>query len=215
MRPRPGFSFARPPRVRVAAECPAGQDIGVSLSQEGAVKFIAGAKGREPDLVALFTAAFTASEGPDEGRLIGGLVRDLLARTPPEDIRVFCAEEDGTLAGAAIFTRLSYPEDARRVVLLSPMAVAPDRQGQGIGQALLAHALDALRAEGVEIALTYGDPAYYARAGFAPVTEAQARAPRPLSLPQGWLGQSLTGGPMPALRGPARCVPALNRPELW
>ncbi len=179
------------------------------------MKLTEGFKGREPELVALFTATFTASEGPGEGQLIGGLVRDLLARTPPEDIRVVGAEEDGALVGAAIFTRLTYPEDDRAVVLLSPLAVAPDRQGHGIGQALLAHALDALRAEGIEIALTYGDPAYYGRAGFAPVTEAQASAPLPLSLPQGWLGLSLTGGPMPALRGPSRCVPALQRPELW
>jgi putative acetyltransferase len=179
------------------------------------VKLTTGFEGRAPDLVALFTDAFTASEGVAEGRLIGGLVRDLLAQTPAEDIRVVCAEEDGALVGAAIFTRLSYPEDARRAVLLSPLAVAPARQRRGIGQTLLAHALAALRAEGVEIALTYGDPAYYARAGFAPITEAHARAPRPLSLPHGWLGQSLAGGPMPMLRGPARCVPALNRPELW
>jgi len=148
------------------------------------VKLTEGFKGREPEIVALFTAAFTASEGPGAGRLIGGLVRDLLARTPPEDIRVVGAEEDGALVGAAIFTRLTYPEDDRAVVLLSPLAVAPDRQGHGIGQALLAHALDALRAEAPEPA-----------AGLA-------RAE-----PQ--------GGPVPALRGPSRCVPALQRPELW
>lgn len=95
------------------------------------------------------------------------------------------------------------------------MAVAPGRQRHGIGQALLSHALDALRSEGIQIAITYGDPDYFGRVGFLPITEHQARAPLPLSLPHGWIGQSLTGEPMPDLRGPSTYVSALNRNDLW
>ena len=87
------------------------------------------------------------------------------------DIRVFCAEDEDRVIGAAVFTRLSFPEDLRRVVLLSPMAVAVGRQRQGVGQALLAHALAALRSEGVEVAITYGDPAFYGKVGFMPISE--------------------------------------------
>ena len=95
------------------------------------------------------------------------------------------------------------------------MAVASRRQRQGIGQALLSDSLKALRFDGIQIAITYGDPNYYKRVGFRPITEDQARAPLPLSLPHGWLGQSLTGDEMPVLQGPSTCVSALNRSSVW
>jgi predicted N-acetyltransferase YhbS len=173
------------------------------------------ADGREREIVDLFAATFTASEGAAEGALIGSLVRDLLDRTPPDDIRVFTASEEGALAGAVIFTRLRYAGDARTVVLLSPMAVAPGRQGRGIGQALIRHGLDALRAEGADVALTYGDPAFYGRVGFVPVTEATAPPPQPLSHPEGWIGQALDGGDLAPLAGPATCAAALDDPAYW
>ncbi len=176
---------------------------------------LAGAAGREAALAALFESVFAASEGAEEGRLVGGLARDLLARTPHADIRPFAAVEDGRPVAAALFTRLAYPEDTQVVFLLSPMAVATARQRRGVGRALILHALGALRAEGVHVAMTYGDPAYYARAGFLPVPEARARPPLPLSQPHGWLGRSLTDAPMPPIRGPSRCVPALDRAEFW
>ncbi len=174
-----------------------------------------GTAGRERQIVTLFESAFAAAEGRDEGALIAGLVRDLLRRTPPEEIHVFRAEAQGRLVGAAIFTRLAFPQDDRHAVLLSPLAVAPDRQRRGVGGAILRHALAALAARGVDVALTYGDPDYYARTGFAPVTEEQVRPPLPLSAPHGWLGQVLAGGGPPTLRGPSSCVPALDRPDIW
>lgn len=179
------------------------------------MKISTGYEGCEQAIIDLFTTTFTASEGADEGALIGGLVRDLFTKTPEPDIHVFRADDGDHPVGAAVFTRLSYPEDPRQVVLLSPMAVATEHQRQGIGQALLAHALETLRSGGVEIAITYGDPNYYGRVGFVPITEGQARAPLPLSFPHGWIGQSLTDQRMPALRGRSICVSALNRADIW
>jgi putative acetyltransferase len=176
---------------------------------------IEGAAGHETAITTLFRDTFTASEGAEEGQVVSGLAQDLLAGTPAADIRVFRAEDAGRVIGAAIFTRLAYPGHAPRAMLLSPMAVAPDCQRRGVGQALLRHALGALRADGVEVALTYGDPDYYRRAGFAPVTVAAVPPPRPLSAPHGWLGQALTGGAMPALSGVPVCAAALDREGLW
>ncbi|MFW8636332.1 GNAT family N-acetyltransferase [Cribrihabitans pelagius] len=172
-------------------------------------------KGREEDIIGLFTAAFTASEGAEEGALIGRLVRDLLTRTALDDLRVFVTEDGGALIGGAIFTRLTYAQDSRSVFILSPMAVAPDRQGEGAGRGLLRYALDALRGAGVDIALTYGDPAFYGKVGFLPMDEAEVPAPQPLSQPVGWIGQSLAGGAVPPLGGPCTCTAALNDPALW
>lgn len=174
-----------------------------------------GLAGCAAPVVALFRDSFTASEGAAEGRLVSELARDLMAGTPPSDLRVFRAEEAGEVIGAAIFTRLAYPQDARRVMLLSPMAVSPDRQGRGVGQDLLRHALAALRAEGTEVVLTYGDPDFYGRVGFAGVDQGRMAAPHALGMPQGWLGQSLSGGEMPALSGVPVCAAALDRAEFW
>lgn len=181
--------------------------------------FIAGTAGRDREIVALFKAVFTASEGPEEGAVIGAFVERLLADTPPDDIRFFSAWDDeartaGPVGGIA-FTRLRYAGDPRTVFILSPMAVATDRQGTGIGQALIRHGLDALRAERIDIAITYGDPAFYGRVGFQPLLPETAPPPLPLNYPQGWIGQSLTEAPLTPLAGPCTCVSALNDPTLW
>lgn len=179
------------------------------------MEFLTGHKGREAEIIDLFTATFTASEGEEEGALIWQLVRDLLGGTAEKDLFVFTAEEDGAIIGGIVFSRLTYEQDERTVFVLAPVAVATDQQGNGIGQRLLAHGLAALRGASVDTAMTYGDPKYYAKAGFLPIREADARAPFPLSRPEGWLGQSLTDQAMTPLRGPSRCVGALNDPVFW
>ncbi|MAW86640.1 MAG: GNAT family N-acetyltransferase [Phyllobacteriaceae bacterium] len=165
-------------------------------------------------IAALFEATFTASEGAGEGALIGDLVRRLMTGTPPDALRVVTAWDDGVLAGAILFTRLAF-DDTRTVFMLSPVAVATDRQGEGIGQALITHGLDLLRGEGVDIAVTYGDPAFYGRVGFKPVTEATIPAPHKLQHPEGWLGQSLRDAPLTPLKGPSACVAGFDDPRLW
>lgn len=170
---------------------------------------------RPDDLVALFGATFTASEGAEEGAVIGAFVDALMTTTPADDLRVFTARDGAALIGGAVFTRLRFGDDPRRVMILSPMAVATDRQGKCVGQALLQDALGALRAEGVAVAITYGDPAFYGHVGFQPLNKGMAPAPLPLSHPHGWIGQSLTDAPLTPLPGPCFCVPALNNPDLW
>ena len=49
---------------------------------------------------------------------------------------------------------------------LGPVAVAPERQGAGIGAALINAGLDELRARGAAGCVLLGDPAYYERFGF-------------------------------------------------
>jgi predicted N-acetyltransferase YhbS len=179
------------------------------------MRFSTGHHGRESEIIDLVTATFTASEGEEEGALIGELARNLLGGTAEQDLFVFTAEEDGAIIGAIVFSRLTFAQDDRPVFVLAPVAVATDRQGQGIGQQLLAHGLAALRGGGVDIAITYGDPNYYAKVGFMPISEADAQAPFPLKQPEGWLAQSLTDRAMTTLKGPSRCVEALNNPVFW
>ena len=171
--------------------------------------------GREQAITDLFTKTFTDSEGAEEGELIGGLVRDLIGRTAPDDIHIFTGEENGKLIAGAVFTRLTYENDHRTVFILSPMAVTTERQGEGIGQDLLRRALVELRKSGVDIAMTYGDPAFYGKVGFIPISENIAPPPLPLSQPEGWIGQSLTGETFTPLLGPSNCVAALNNTAFW
>ena len=51
---------------------------------------------------------------------------------------------------------------------IGPLAVRADRRRAGIGAALMTAALAALRARGLAGAVLVGDPAFYARFGFAP-----------------------------------------------
>lgn len=182
---------------------------------EQVVELSSGYEGREREIVDLFTAAFTALEGAEAGALIGELVGNLLGGTAEADLFVFTAEEGGLIVGGIVFSRLTYDADERTVFVLAPVAVATEHQGKRIGQRLIAHGLAALREAGVDVAVTYGDPAYYGRVGFRPITETFARAPFVLNHPEGWLGQSLTARELTPLAGAARCVEALNDPAFW
>lgn len=170
---------------------------------------------RQAELVSLFRDTFSDSEGTKEGAVIGAFVDRLLNTTPVDDLRVFVALDRDGLVGCICFSRLDYAEDPRRVMLLSPVAVATRMQGGGLGQALIRHGLEALRTEGIDAAITYGDPAFYGKVGFEPIPETKARAPLPLSHPEGWIGQSLSDAELLPLKGPSRCVEALNDPALW
>jgi len=163
----------------------------------------------------LFRASFTASEGSKEGALIGALARRLMEETPSEDLRIFTARNNGELDGAIIFSRLIFEGDNRAVFILGPVAVATERQHQGIGQRLIDHGLKRLQQEGVDFAATYGDPSFYGRVGFSSITEEDVPAPFPLQHPEGWLGQFLNNAPKMPFKGPSRCVPAFDDPTFW
>lgn len=177
--------------------------------------FHSGHATRQQAILELFTATFSASEGADEGRVIGGLVRDLMKTTPGKDLVVWSAYKDQVILGCIFLSRLTFAQDDRTVFILSPVAVKTECQKSGIGQKLIAQGLDDLRQKDVDFVVTYGDPNYYARTGFRQITQAFAPAPFDLSFPDGWLGQSLSDQEDRPLIGPSRCVPALNKPEFW
>lgn len=69
---------------------------------------------------------------------------------------------------------------------LGPLAVRPDRQGQGIGSALVRAALQRLHLRQAAGCVLVGDPAFYARFGFgpaAPLCLPGVSAPHFLALP--------------------------------
>ncbi len=63
---------------------------------------------------------------------------------------------------------------------LGPLAVDPDRQGEGAGRALVAHACEAAGAAGEAVVLLVGAPGYFAPLGFEPVPRGRVRLPGPV-----------------------------------
>jgi len=91
----------------------------------------------------------------------------------------FVAERDSEVIGYAAFTRslLDAPRRLVPVLVLSPVCVAPEHQGSGVGSALVRHGL-AQVAQGVDpLVFLEGDPAYYGRFGFGPGGSAGFRRP--------------------------------------
>jgi putative acetyltransferase len=80
------------------------------------------------------------------------------------------AEIDGHVVGHVLFTRASLgPQNGEVKALgLSPLAVSPGYQGQGVGSALVRAGLDACREAGYECVFLLGAPRYYSRFGFTP-----------------------------------------------
>lgn len=171
--------------------------------------------GHADAVIDLCVSVFTNSDGADEGALIGDLVRRFLTQSETLDMHVFLAWDKAALIGGCILSPLEFLQDPRKVYLLSPVAVASDRQGQGVGQTLLRHGLQRLIVKGADAVVTYGDPAFYGKVGFVPVSVQAVPPPYPLGQPEGWLAQSLTDAPLTPFTGPSSCAKPLDDPAYW
>jgi predicted N-acetyltransferase YhbS len=171
-------------------------------------------KNRQDEVTSLFTSVFTSSEGEKEGRLIGNLVSKLSSDIDNQEIICFGAYEEETIIGAIFFTPLRFKEEIQ-VYLLAPVAVNTKHQGKGIGQALINYGINELKKRSVAVAITYGDPSFYSKVGFQSLSESVIQAPLKLSMPEGWLGQSLTGEPIKTINGRPTCVKEFNDPAYW
>ena len=79
------------------------------------------------------------------------------------------AEEKGAVVGHILFspvTLIGRPE--LRMMGLAPMAVVPERQGEGIGSDLVRAGLEECRVLGARAVMVLGHPEYYPRFGFEP-----------------------------------------------
>ena len=166
------------------------------------------------EIVRLVQDSFTASAGEVEGTLVATLADKLASAIDGDAVLCVGAKDDDGLAGVIFLSRLRFGETAV-VYLLSPVAVHARRQRAGVGQALINAGIAELKRRGAAVFVTYGDPAYYSKTGFQPLSETVIRAPLELSMPHGWLGQSLTGSPIPSLAGRPTCAEPFNDPSLW
>jgi putative acetyltransferase len=89
----------------------------------------------------------------------------------------FTALADGGVVGHATASRATVGADP--VVAVGPIGVLSDRQGAGIGSALMEALLAAADAADVTLVALLGAPEYYSRFGFRPAEELGVIAPEP------------------------------------
>lgn len=116
---------------------------------------------RAEDAAAIRAVHVAAFPTPMEAALVDAL-RSAGAATVSE-----VAVVDGVVAGHVLLSPVSVPG----VLGLAPLAVRPELQKQGIGAALVRHALERAKEEGAGALVVLGEPAYYGRFGFVAARE--------------------------------------------
>jgi putative acetyltransferase len=101
---------------------------------------------------------------------VARLVDELRASPDWIDDLSYVAESGGNLVGHVLFTRswLDAPPRLVDVLVLSPLSVAPEHQGRGVGSALVRAALTRVESRPEPLVFLEGDPAFYRRFGFEP-----------------------------------------------
>lgn len=115
----------------------------------------------EPAIERLLRAAF---EDGVEAEL-AAVLRD------GEDLRAGCsmvAREDGVVGYAAVSNASVVDAPGVELAVLGPVAVAPERQGDGVGTALVRETLGACKRSGCDAVVLEGDSDFYERFGFEP-----------------------------------------------
>ena len=157
--------------------------------------------------------------GPAEGPVVAKLAVDLLTCASAGSASVFLAVKDEQddvqrIAGCVIFSSVKIRgHESTRGAILAPLAVETAQQRIGIGRSLVGHGLAAMKNQGVDLVLVYGDPRYYTRFGFG--FDHHISAPYPLQYPDAWMAQELTPDVLKSTSGTAICVSALQSPSYW
>jgi len=116
--------------------------------------------GEEPAIRALHEAAFGR---PQEAGLVDAL------RAAGAHVVSLVAEDEGAVVGHVLFSPVDV-EVGDGGVGLGPIAVRPDRQGDGLGALLVRRGLTECRARGHELVVVLGEPGFYRRFGFVPAS---------------------------------------------
>lgn len=151
----------------------------------------------------------------DEALLTANLLRD-----PSAEPRLsLIAEIDGKPVGHILFTRVlvTGTKESVSASLLAPLAVMPEVQGRGIGDALVREGLRQLTDQNTDLVFVLGHPEYYPRFGFRPAGTCGFSAPYPIPPQHGdaWMVLELREGSMSTAQGSVVCADALSKPEYW
>lgn len=148
------------------------------------------------------------------------LVQNLLDDPTAQPLISLVAEENAAPLGHILFTaaRLTGGQGGVCAVsLLAPLAVSPQAQGSGIGQALMREGLSRAKASGRQLVFVLGHPSYYPKAGFRPAGDLGFEPPYSLAEKDApaWMAAELEDGAARRFSGKVNCADALDRPEYW
>jgi predicted N-acetyltransferase YhbS len=90
-----------------------------------------------------------------------------------------------------------------KALLLGPLTVEPPFRDRGVGQALIARALDEARGKGHHLVILVGDEPYYAKCGFKLIPVGRVVMPGPVD-PERLLIAELRHGAFDGIAGPIR-----------
>lgn len=177
--------------LTAADAVPSGADVGVSWQ----------IRSERPADDACIEALNAKSFGP--GRYAKSAFR-LREGVAPVSALGFVAVDGGVVCGSIRFWPIVVGKEPS--LLLGPLAVEPDRRGQGIGLALMRFAIAQAREAGHSSIVLVGDEPYYVRVGFARIAPGKVRFPGPVD-PARILGLSLKPNTMLTLSGEVRRAP--------
>ncbi|WP_411072709.1 GNAT family N-acetyltransferase [Streptomyces sp. cmx-4-25] len=150
-------------RAEIALRCAHGSDYGyagfVLRPADPRWRTRPEAPGGEAEVRRVETAAFGSEAEAD---LVDALRADPDAWLP--GLSYVAEAPDGTVAAHALITRCRV--GGAPAAALAPVAVAPEHQRTGAGQAVVRAVLDAARLRGETLVLVLGHPEYYPRFGF-------------------------------------------------
>ena len=90
-----------------------------------------------------------------------------------------------------------------KVLLLGPLTVEPPFRDRGVGQALIARALEEARAKGHRLVILVGDEPYYGKCGFKRIPTGRVAMPGPVD-PERLLVAELSAGAFDGISGSIR-----------
>ena len=90
-----------------------------------------------------------------------------------------------------------------RALLLGPLTVEPPFRDRGVGQALIARAVEQARAKGHRLVILVGDEPYYGKCGFKRIPSGRVTMPGPVD-PERLLVAELRDGAFEGIAGPIR-----------
>ena len=170
---------------------------------------------QETDLDSILKVIETAFSD-EENRVIINLVQELHQETTSPPIKSLVAEVDNQVIGyvsySPIFLKFDFSISG---YILSPLAVSPEHQKQGVGSNLINAGIDMLNKDGVGILMVYGDPSFYGRFGFKEEIGHSFVPPYTLQYPFGWTGMMLNDNPVPEQPIQFDCVAVPSKPDLW
>jgi putative acetyltransferase len=167
----------------------------------------------DSDLEAVLGVSRAAFGGED----VPGLVRGLLDDPSSRPLLSLVACDESRIVGHALFTsaRVGTEEVPGSSVILAPLAVVPDAQGEGVGGMLLQAGFRLLGLSGIRLVFLAGYPDYYSRHGFEPAYPHGFTPPFPVSPSEAWMVRPLRQDAFGSTGGVVICANAMDKAEHW